>query len=342
MKTAKVHTLISFVALLTIGLGLSPVHASVLDDVKDRGMLRCGVDAHRPGFAAADADGAWSGFDVDYCRAIAAAVLGDGKLVQFVPVTSKDRFRAVQSGEIDVLFRDTAWTMARDTALGLMFAGMTFLDGEGFMVPRALGIDSALQMTGAKVCVETGSEAEAAVDAYFKAHSMAYTPVAVANGEAERAAYSTGRCNALTGLVSALHATRLGLAKPEDHVVLPELLSKEPLGPVVLQGDDRWFAVVRWVHFALLDAEELGVTQDNVAAMAAKGDADVRLLLGAEGGLGKDAGLPNTWAAAAIAAVGNYGEVFERNLGMGSALKMPRGLNALWTNGGIQFAPPIH
>lgn len=330
-------------ALSLVAAGLAaPASAGVLDDVKARGAVRCGVDEHRPGFAVLDVSGTWSGFDIDYCRAIAAAALGRSAAVEIVPVSAKDRFRALQQGKIDVLFRDTAWTMARDTSLGLVFTGVTFYDGRGLMVPKSLGVDSALQLTGAKVCVESGSESEGAVAAYFTAHNMAYTPVPVADDAAQRAAYADGACNVYSGVLTALYVVRASLPASADQVILPELLSKEPLGPIVLQNDARWFALVRWVHYALLDAEELGVTRDNVDAMRQDGSAEVRLLLGAEGGLGKDIGVSNDWAAKAIAAVGNYGELFERNVGMESPLKMSRGLNALWTNGGLQFAPPIH
>ena len=315
--------------------------ASTLDDVKTRGALRCGIDPSLPGFAQVDSQNRWSGFDVDYCRAIAAAVLGSGTAVEFVPLTAKQRFRAVRTGQVDVLIRDTGWTMARDTTYGLSFVGVNFYNGYGFMVPKLLGVASALELTGAKVCVETGSEAEVVVAAYFKAHNMTYTPVPVQNDSRQEAAYLSGLCNAYTGDTVGLSTARLGLDVPNDHVVLPEILSKEPYGPAVRQNDYGWFAVVKWVHFALLDAEELGITSANVDAMKAREDADVRQLLGSEGAFGEGIGLSNDWAANAIKAVGNYGEIFERNLGAGSRLHMARGLNALWIDGGIQFAPPI-
>jgi general L-amino acid transport system substrate-binding protein len=332
------------VAMLAVGalhVGVATAHAGVLDDVKQRKTLQCGVNPGLPGFATVDAQDGWSGFDVDYCRAIAAAVLGDGKKVKFIPLTTKERFKALQSGAVDVLVRDTEWTMARDTSFGLTFAGVNYYNGQGFMVPKSLGVDSALQLTGAKVCVETGSATEVAVAAYFKAHSMSYTAVPVENEAKQKAAYNAGQCNVYTGDTVTLYGARLGLEKPDDSIVLPEILSKEPYGPVVLQGDYRWFAIVKWVHFALLDAEELDVTSENVDAMKTSEDSDVRQLLGTEGALGKGVGLDNTWAANVIRAVGNYGEIFERNLGGDSKLLIPRGLNALWTKGGLQFAPRV-
>lgn len=314
--------------------------AAVLDTVKQRRMLLCGVDPGLAGFATVDSQKQWSGFDVDYCRAIAAAVLGDPTLVTYAPLTARERFRALQQGTVDVLVRNTAWTMARDTAFGVSFVGVNFYNGQGFMVPTSLGIDSALQLSGAKVCVEPGSAAEIAVAAYFKTHSMSYVAVPV-TAESQPATYKSGQCNVATGDIASLHALRLGLASPADSIVLPEVLSKEPYGPAVLQSDYRWATVVRWVHFALIDAEELGVTQANVDGMKSSDNGDIRQLLGADGTLGQGIGLDAAWAANAIKAVGNYGEIYERNLGLGSPLQMPRGLNALWTNGGLQFAPPV-
>ncbi|MEJ0012992.1 MAG: amino acid ABC transporter substrate-binding protein [Bauldia sp.] len=331
-------TLIALAALASLYTVSAP--AAVLDSVTQRKMLVCGVDPGLPGFATVDSQKQWSGFDVDYCRAIAAAVLGDPKLVTFAPLTARERFRALQQGTVDVLIRNTAWTMARDTTFGVSFVGVNFYNGQGFMVPNSLGVDSALQLSGAKVCIEPGSATEVAVAAYFKTHAMSFTSVPV-TAESQPAAYQSGQCNVATGDVAALHAMRLGLTRPEDSVVLPEVLSKEPYGPAVLQADYRWAAIVRWVHFALVDAEELGVTQANVDGMKASDNGDIRQLLGAEGALGKGIGLNAAWAANAIKAVGNYGEIYERNLGLGSPLQMPRGLNALWTNGGLQFAPPV-
>ena len=334
-------SIVAVVAVALVSLAASGVNAGVLDTVKQRHALLCGVDPGLAGFATVDAQKQWTGFDVDYCRAIAAAVLGDANAVTFVPLTARERFQALQSGHVDVLIRNTAWTMARDTAFGVTFAGVNFYNGQGFMVPKALGVDSALQLTGAKVCVETGSATEVAVAGYFGLHGMSYTAVPVADDTKQRAAYEAGLCDAFTGDIVGLHTERLALTKPDDSIVLPDVLSKEPYGLLVLQSDYRWLAVVKWVHFALLDAEELGVTSQNVDAMKASDDSDIRQLLGAEGSLGKGIGLDSAWAANAIKAVGNYGEIYERNLGSGSTLQIPRGLNALWTNGGIQFAPPV-
>lgn len=329
------------VAATVLVLGTLIAHAGILDDVKDRKKLQCGVNPGLTGFSLQDDQEEWSGFDVDYCRAIAAAVLGDPKAVTFVPLTTKERFRKLQSGKIDVLVRDTTWTMARDTSFGLTFAGVNFFNGIGFMVPKALGVDSALQLTGAKVCLESGSAAEVAVTKYFRAQSMNYTVVPVENGEKQKAAYELGQCNVYTGDLVSLHGARLQLANPEANIVLPEIISKEPYGPVVLQSDARWLGIVKWVHFALLDAEELGVTSATVETMRTDADEDIRNLLGTDGAFGQGIGLSNDWALNAIKAVGNYGEIFERNLGSGSKLQMARGMNRLWTQGGLQFAPAI-
>ena len=338
-SSLRSFTLIALAALLSF-YTFSSSGAAVLDAVKQRKMLVCGVDPGLAGFATVDSQKQWSGFDVDYCRAIAAAVLGDPKLVTFEPLTARERFRALQQGSVDVLIRNTAWTMARDTTFGVSFVGVNFYNGQGFMVPKSLGVDSALQLSGAKVCLEPGSATEVAVAAYFNAHSMSYVTVPV-TAESQPAAYKTSQCNVATGDVAGLHAMRLALADPDGSIVLPEVLSKEPYGPAVLESDFRWASIVRWVHFALIDAEELGVTQANVEGMKSSDNGDIRQLLGADGALGKGIGLDASWAANAIKAVGNYGEIYERNLGLGSPLQMPRGRNALWTNGGLQFAPPV-
>lgn len=339
MIHAAFRTLLALVAAVS----LTPVvaHAGILDDVKERKTLNCGVNPGLAGFAMQDAQQRWSGFDVDYCRAIAAAVLGDATAVTFVPLTTRERFRELQAGKVDVLIRDTAWTMARDTSFGLVFAGVNYYSGIGFMVPKSLAVDFALQLTGATVCLERGSAAEAAVTGYFATHGMTYTPVSVDGEAAQKTAYEAGVCNVFTGELVSLHGMRVTLAAPDDSIVLPELLSKEAYGPVLLQDDDRWFAIVKWVHFALVDAEELGVTSATVDAMLTAQSEEVRNLLGTNGAFGEGIGLSDSWAADAIRAVGNYGEIFERNLGAGSPLKVARGLNALWTSGGLQFAPPV-
>jgi len=322
-------------------IAMAPAQADILANVKQRKTLLCGVDPGVPGFATVDDQRRWSGFDVDYCRAIAAAVLGDAKAVTFVPLTARERFKAIQDGSVDVLIRNTEWTMARDTSFGVTFVGVDFYNGQAFMVRRSLGINSALQLSGAKICVESGSAAEVAIAAYFKTHGMNYAPVMV-DADGERPAYETAQCDAFTGDLVTLYSQRLLLAAPDESIVLPEIVAKEPYGPLVPQADYRWQAVVRWVHFALLDAEELGITAGNVDAMTQSDNSDVRQLLGTDGTPGKSIGLDAAWAANAIAAVGNYGEIFDRNLGKDSALQIPRGLNALWTEGGIQFAPPVH
>lgn len=327
--------------LAMLCLTAAPSVAGTLDRVVERDHLTCGINPALAGFAEQDSAGAWSGFDVDYCRAIAAAVLGDAEKVEFVPLATRDRFRELESGAIDVLVRDTAWTMARDTAYGITFAGVNFYNGIGFMVPRSLGVDSALQLAGATVCLESGSVNEVVVADYFAANEMTVTTVPVGNDERQKEAYEAGECTVYTGDIVGLHGARLRLAAPDEHAVLPESLSKEPWGLAVARGDEAWLAIVRWVHFALLNAEELGVTSHNVGTMASSPRDDVRNLVGAEGQFGNLIGLPNDWAARAIGAVGNYGEIFDRNLGNASRLQVPRGLNQLWNRGGLQFAPAI-
>jgi len=315
--------------------------ADTLDDVMARGALRCGIHTGLAGFAALDQDGEWRGFDVDYCRAIAAAIFDDPRSVVFVPLGAAERFSALRDGEIDVLARTTAWTMARETTLGLDFAGTSFYDGQAFLVPRSLGIASLLELSGASICVQGSTPAEETLATYFAANHMQYVPVVLSRADEALAAYAGGRCLALTGDASALYATRLGLANPAAHAVLPEIISKEPLGLVVREGDERWFDIVRWVHFALLDAEELGITASNAASSRSLENQDVQRLLGLEGDFGQSLGLSADWAYRAVRWVGNYGEIFDRNLGAHSLIGMARGLNALWNEGGLQYAPPI-
>jgi general L-amino acid transport system substrate-binding protein len=331
---------------LAVAVGLmvsaaSPSRAGVLDAVRQRKILNCGVDPGLAGFATVDGAGVWHGLDADYCRAIAAAVLGDTAAVKFVPLTERERFKALQSGQVDVLIRDTAWTMGRDAPFATVFVGVNYYGGVGFMVPRSLGVDSALQLTGANVCLETGTATDVAVTQYFRSRGMNVNVVPVDSAAAARAAYVSGACNVMTGDTIQLYGARLAMAKPADNMVLPEIVSKNAYGPAVAAGDWHWAAVVRWIHFALLDAEELGVTAANVDQMRTSDSPDVRELIGVEGSLGKAIGLDNAWAANAVRAVGNYGEIFDRNLGTGSSLQVPRGLNALWNAGGIQYAPPI-
>jgi general L-amino acid transport system substrate-binding protein len=323
----------------------SAASATTLDDVKAKGFLQCGVNTGLAGFASPNDKGEWSGFDVDYCRAVAAAIFGDGTKVKFTPTTAKERFTALQSGEIDVLIRNTTQTLSRDTALGFNFAGVNYYDGQGFMInaKKLPGVNSALQLSGASVCVQSGTTTELNLADYFKANKMEYNPVVFEKLEEVNAAYDSGRCDVYTTDQSGLYAIRLTLAAPDDHVVLPEIISKEPLGPVVRQGDDQWGDIVKWTHYALLIAEEQGITQANVDEMKASDNPEVKRILGQEADtkLGTDLGVSNDWVYNIVKAVGNYGEVFDRNIGAGSPLKISRGINGLWTKGGLQYALPI-
>jgi general L-amino acid transport system substrate-binding protein len=321
--------------------GAASAQTKVLDTVKSRGTLNCGVHTGLAGFAAPDDKGNWTGLDVDYCKAIAAAVLGDASKVKYVPLTAKERFTALQSGEIDVLNRTTTWTMSRDSQLGLSFAGVNYYDGQGFMVKKSLNVKSAKELNGATVCVQTGTTTELNLADYFKANKMTYKPVVFEKVDEALQAYQAGRCDAYTTDASGLYSVRIKQANPADHIVLPDIISKEPLGPSVRQGDSQWFTIVKWVHFALLNAEELGITQANVDQMASSTNPEIKRFVGKEGDFGKNIGLDNEWAVRIIKAVGNYGESFERNVGKGSRLNIARGLNNLWNKGGIQYAPPI-
>jgi len=321
--------------------------AGTLDDVKAKGFIQCGVSQGLIGFSNPDAQNNWTGMDVDFCRAVAAAVFNDPQKVKFTPLTAKDRFTALQSGEIDILSRNTTWTMSRDTSLGLKFAGVMYYDGQGFLVKSSLGVDSALKLSGAAVCTQTGTTTELNLADYFKANKMDYKVVAFEKNEEVLAAYQDGRCDVFTTDQSGLYADKLKFANPDEHVVLPEIISKEPLGPLVRQGDDAWFNVVKWTYFALLNSEELGVTSANVGEMMTSANPEIQRLLGvknADGtaaGFGTGIGLSEEWVAQIIKAVGNYGEIFERNVGLNTPLKIARGKNALWTAGGLQYAPPI-
>jgi general L-amino acid transport system substrate-binding protein len=328
--------------LATLAVGAAGAQAAeTLDTVKERGELSCGVTTGLAGFSIPDQSGTWSGIDVDFCRAVAAAVLGDASKVRFVPLTAKERFTALQSGEIDVLSRVTTWTFTRDTSLGLNFVGTTFYDGQGFMVNKDLGVDSAKDLDGASICVGAGTTTELNLADYFRIQGMDYNPVVFAAISETAQGFESGRCDVLTSDQSQLYAIRSKLEDPSSAVVLPEVISKEPLGPVVRQGDDAWFNVVKWVLFAQLNAEELGVTSDNIEEMKGSDNPSIKRLVGTEGDMGEKLGLSAEWAANIIAQVGNYGEMFERNVGMDSPLEIARGLNALWTEGGIQYAPPV-
>jgi general L-amino acid transport system substrate-binding protein len=322
-------------------LAAQAASAQTLKAVQDRGQLVCGSNGTLAGFGLPDPQGNWTGFDVDFCRAIAAAIFNDPTKVKFVPLTAGNRFTALQSGEVDILSRNTTWTMSRDTTLGLDFAAVTYYDGQGFMVRKSLKVNSALELNDAAVCVQQGTTTELNLADYFRANRMRLKSVIFATLDETLKAYETSRCDAFTTDASQLYATRLKLAKPEDHVVLPEIISKEPLGPFVRHGDDQWFDIVKWVHFAMLNAEELNVNQKNLDEQMKSENPEIKRMLGTEGNFGEQLGLTKDWVYRIVKLVGNYGEVFDRNVGQGSPLKIARGLNALWTKGGVQYAPPI-
>ena len=324
-------------------LATAPAHAGkTLDAIKARGQLVCGVNTGLAGFSAADSQGNWSGLDVDICKAIAAATLGDATKVKWVPLNAQQRFTALQSGEIDILSRNTTWTLTRDASLGLNFVGTTYYDGQGFMVPSKGKIKSAKQLKGATVCVQSGTTTEKNLTDYSRANKLDIKPVVFEKVEAATGAYFSGRCQAYTTDASGLASVRNKEAKnPADHTILPELISKEPLGPAVRRGDDEFFAISKWVYFALLEAEEYGVTQANADQMKTSADPVVQRLLGVSEDTGKLLGLDKEWAYRAVKAVGNYGEIFERNVGPKSPLGLPRALNNQWSKGGLQYAPPV-
>ncbi len=314
---------------------------TTLNTIKERGYVKCGVSDGLPGFSYTDEKGKFSGIDVDVCRAVAAAVFGDSTKVKFTPLTAKERFTALQTGEIDVLSRNSTWTSSRDSALGLNFTGVTYYDGQGFLVNKKLGVKSAKALDGATVCVQAGTTTELNLSDYFRAGKMKYTPITYDKSDESAKALEAGRCDVLTSDQSQLYAQRIKLAKPGDYIVLPEVISKEPLGPMVRHGDDDWFDIVKWTLFVMVDAEELGINSKNVEDMKKSTNPDVKRILGVEGDKGKDFGLANDWMAVVIKQVGNYGEIFDRNVGKGSDLQIERGLNALWSQGGLQYAPPV-
>ncbi|MEJ6782327.1 amino acid ABC transporter substrate-binding protein [Aminobacter sp. Piv2-1] len=332
--------LISALLLGTTALAV-PAKADTLDIVKQRGTVTCGVSQGVAGFSAPDDAGKWSGFDIDICRAVAAAVLGDPEKVSYVPLSTKERFTAVQSGAVDLLSRQTTWTLSRDSSLGLRFVGAAYYDGQGFMIRKDLGVDSALKLSGATVCTEQGTTTEQNVADYFSANKLKYEPVVIDSADGIIKAFDTGRCDVYTTDASALYAQRLKLTDPAAYTVLPEIISKEPLGPAVRQGDDKWFGIVRWTLFALIEAEELGITKDNAEAGLASANPAIKRFLGAEGDSGQQLGLDPRWAYNVVSKVGNYGEIFERNLGQSSELKIDRGINAQWNAGGLMYAPPV-
>jgi len=338
----KNRLLLSALPALALSVALGTAQAGeTLDAVKGKGFVQCGVSTGLPGFSVADDKGNWAGLDVDVCRAVAAAIFGDASKVKYSPLNAKERFTALQSSEIDMLSRNTTWTLTRDSNLGLNFAGVNYYDGQGFMVSKNLGVKSALELDGASVCIQAGTTTELNLADYFRANSMKYEPITYDSSDETVKGFEAGRCDVLTSDQSQLYALRIKLSKPGSAIVLPEVISKEPLGPVVRQGDDEWFNIVRWSLFAMINAEELGVTSKNADKMKSSKDPNIRRLLGLEGIKGQGLKLSDDWAYNIVKQVGNYSEAFERNVGQGSRLKISRGLNALWNNGGIQYAPPI-
>jgi general L-amino acid transport system substrate-binding protein len=319
----------------------APASAQTLKAVKDRGSLNCGVSQGLSGFSNPDDKGNWTGLDVEFCRAIAAAIFNDATKVKFVPLSSANRFTALQSGAIDVLSRNSTWTSSRDTSLGLNFAAVNYYDGQGFMVRKALKVNSALELNGASICTQTGTTTELNLADYFRANNMKYEVIAFATADETIKAYDGGRCDVFTTDVSQLYSERLKLTNANDHVILPEIISKEPLAPAVRHGDDQWFDIVKWVHFAMINAEELGVSSKNIDEALKSTQPEIRRLVGTEGAYGEQLGLTKDWVVRIVKQVGNYGESFDRNVGPGSKLGISRGLNRLWTTGGIQSAPPI-
>ncbi|MCY4035054.1 MAG: amino acid ABC transporter substrate-binding protein [Hyphomicrobiales bacterium] len=349
MKTKKLNltlNLFAGAALAFVGLAMeaSSSHAqdgATLSAVKSKGFVQCGVSQGLPGFSNADDAGNWTGIDVDVCRGIAAAVFDDADAVKYTPLSAKERFTALQSGEIDVLSRNTTWTLQRDTGLGIVFTGVNYYDGQGFMVRKSLGVSSALELAGASVCTNTGTTTELNAADYFRANNMDYELVPFEKTDEAVVAYDNGRCDVYTTDQSGLYANRLKMTDPSEQVVLPEVISKEPLGPAVRVGDAQWANIVKWTLFAMLNAEELGITQGNIDSMMDTTNPAVLRFVGKEGSFGENMGLSNDWAYRIIKHIGNYSESFERHVGQNTPLGISRGLNALWTDGGLQYAPPI-
>ncbi|AMG32211.2 amino acid ABC transporter substrate-binding protein [Grimontia hollisae] len=314
---------------------------NTLEKVKKSGVISCGVGTGLPGFSNPNSNGAWEGIDVEFCQAMAAAVLGDKDKVKYVPLTAKERFTALQSGEIDILSRNTTWTLQRDGTLGLNFVGVNYYDGQGFMVKKDLGVKSALELDGASVCVQSGTTTELNLSDYFRSNGMSFKPVVYDTYDATVKGFESGRCDTLTTDQSGLYASRIKLADPDSAVVLPEIISKEPLGPVVRQGDDNWFNIAKWTLNTMINGEEFGITSANVDEMVNSKDPNIRRILGQDGPKGKGLGLNDDWGYQVIKQVGNYGESFQRTVGSGSPLQISRGVNALWSEGGILYAPPI-
>lgn len=335
----KLKTLMAAGAALAFGASVA--NAATLDDVKAKGYIDCGVTTGLAGFAAPDDQGNWTGFDVDFCRAMSAAVFGDPDKVKYTPTTGKTRFTALQSGEVDVLARNTTWTLSRDVDLGFEFVGVNYYDGQGFMIRKDLGVTSAKQLDGASVCIQTGTTTELNLADFFRANNMSFTPVVVEDSAEARQNYDQGACDVYTTDRSGLAAQRAVLQDPDAHMVLPEIISKEPLGPLVRHGDNQWGDIARWTLNALITAEELGITADNAASMTESNNPEIRRILGSEGDLGGMLGLEADWALNALTAVGNYGEIFDRHIGPNTPIGLDRGLNALYNEGGILYSPPF-
>lgn len=340
VKASTRIALAGSVTALLCSLAL-PAFAGTLDTVKQRGVVQCGVSEGLYGFSEQNNQGEWSGFDVDFCRAVAGAIFNDRSKVTFVPLSASERFDALRTGRVDLLSRNSTWTLEREAGLDLAFAGITYHDGQGFMVKRDLNVTSALEFDGVRVCVERGTTSQLNIADFFRANSVTYEERAFASGADALSAFQSGECNVLTRDQSALYAERLKLQQPGDAIILPDIISKEPLGPVTRADDFRWFNIVKWVNFALVNAEELGISSNNAAEAAHSRKPDIRRFTGAEGGFGNLLGLDDTWALRAINAVGNYSEIYERNLGVKSRLGIPRGLNQLWNMGGVLYAPPL-
>ncbi|MEH6822502.1 MAG: amino acid ABC transporter substrate-binding protein [Motiliproteus sp.] len=334
----------SLAAISAIAIGMvsgAQAASTTLDAVKSKGFVQCGVSTGLPGFSNPDEKGNWQGMDVDVCRAVAAATLGDASKVKYIPLTAKERFTALQSGEIDVLSRNTTWTQTRDTTLGLNFAGVSYYDGQGFMVSNKLGVKNALELDGAAVCIQSGTTTELNLSDYFREHKMSFSPVVFDTSDQTIKGFEAGRCDMVTSDQSQLYALRIKLADPGSAIVLPEVISKEPLGPVVRQGDDQWFNIVKWSLNAMINAEELGLNSANIDAMKKSTNPNITRFVGIDGPKGSGMDLSDDWAYQIVKQVGNYGEAFERNVGSGSPLKIARGVNALWSKGGFMYAPPM-
>ncbi|MDJ0950120.1 MAG: amino acid ABC transporter substrate-binding protein [Alphaproteobacteria bacterium] len=337
MKGLKIVTVGAVLAFAASGAA----NAATLDDVKRKGFVQCGVSQGLPGFSNPDEKGNWAGIDVDVCRGMAAAIFGDAKKVKYTPLSAKERFTALQSGEVDVLPRNTTWTLVRDTALGLDFTTINFYDGQGFMVRKALGVKAATELDGASVCVQIGTTTELNLSDFFRANNISFKPVVFEKADEVVAAYDAGRCDVYTTDRSGLAAQRTKMKNPDEHLVLPEVISKEPLGPVVRHGDNNWGDIVRWTLYAMLEAEELGVDSKNVDKMKDSKNPNIRRLLGVEGEMGKNLGLPNDWAFNIVKQVGNYGESYERNVGPNTPIALARGVNKLWKDGGLMYPMPV-